>query len=320
MRFATLSSLACSLAVASAVAGAYPDRPVTLVVPFPAGGPTDIVGRVVAQGMAGVLGQPVVVENRSGAAGQIGATAVARSKPDGYLIGLATVSTHGTVPNVMAAVPYDAVKDFTPVSNLASSPMALSVHPGTPAQSLKDLVGHVRANPGKLAYASAGSGGIGDLGMTWFLQIIGGQVVGVGYKGSAPALADVISGQVPMTFDNLPSTLVYVRSGKLRALAVTGAQRHPSAPDLPTFAEQGYPQFNVSAWYGLLGPAGLRPEVVARLHDAVVKTIADPAVVGRLANAGAYPIGNRPEQFGEQIREEIDRWARVIRTAGIKPQ
>ena len=312
--------VALGLICAASLAQAYPDRPVTLVVPFPAGGPTDIVARVVAQRMSSLLGQAMVVDNRSGAAGQIGAASVAKAKPDGYTVGIATVSTHGTAPNLYATVPYDALREFTPISNLATSPSALAVHPAVPAHTLAQLVALVRANPGKFAYANAGAGGIGDLGMTWFLQIVGGNMLSVSYKGSAPALVDVVSGQVPVIFDNFPSTLVQVRAGKLRPLAITGKSRNATAPDVPTFAEAGYAEFDATAWYGLIGPAGLQPEVVARLHEAAAKSVADPVVAAKLADAGAFPLGNTPEEFAAQIRAELAKWALVIRTAGIKPQ
>lgn len=313
-------ALLCSVLCSVTGANAYPDRPVTLVVPFPAGGPTDIVARIVALRMASLLGQGVVVDNRSGAAGQIGAASVAKAKPDGYLIGLATVSTHGTAPNLYSTVPYDALRDFTPISNLANSPSVIAVHPAVPVRSLAELVALVKASPGKYAYANAGAGGIGDLGMTWFLQIVGGNMLSVSYKGSAPALIDVVAGQVPVIFDNFPSSLVHVRAGKLRPLAITGRARNATAPDLPTFAESGFTEFDATAWYGLVGPAGLRPEVVARLHDAAAKSVSDPVVAAKLADAGAFPLGNTPEEFAAQIRGELAKWARVIKTAGIKPQ
>jgi tripartite-type tricarboxylate transporter receptor subunit TctC len=313
-------AIACALIFAALAAQAYPDRPLNLVVPFPAGGPTDIVARIVALKMSSLLGQSVVVDNRSGAAGQIGAASVAKAKPDGYTVGIATVSTHGTAPNLYSTIPYDALKDFTPISNLASSPSVIAVHPAVPVRSLAQLVALVKASPGKYAYANAGAGGIGDLGMTWFLQIVGGSMLSVSYKGSAPALIDVVAGQVPVIFDNFPSTLVHVRAGKLRPLAITGKARNATAPDLPTFAEAGFPDFDATAWYGLVGPAGLRPEIAARLHEAAAQSVSDPAVASKLADAGAFPLGNRPEEFAAQIHAEIARWARVIRTAGIKPQ
>lgn len=315
-RFAVAFALGC-IAIA---AQAYPDRPVTLVVPFPAGGPTDIVARVVAQKMSSLLGQSMVIDNRSGAAGQIGAASVAKAKPDGYTIGVVTVSTHGTAPNLYAAIPYDALKDFTPISNLASSPSVIAVHPAVAARTLAEFVALVKANPGKYAYANAGAGGIGDLGMTWFLQIVGGSMVSVSYKGSAPALTDVVAGQVPVIFDNYPSTLVHVRTGRLRPLAITGKSRNATAPDLPTFGEAGYAEFDVPAWYGLAGPAGLPADVVQKLYESASRALTDPAVAAKVADAGAFPIGNRPEEFAAQIRDEVAKWSRVIKAAGIKLQ
>lgn len=298
----------------------WPARPLTLIVPFAAGGPTDIVGRILAQALAEDLGQQVVVDNRAGAAGLIGIGQLAKAPADGHTLGLVTVSTHGTLPHLTARMPYDAVADFTPISNIAGSAMALSVHPSVPAQTLREFIDHVQRNPGRLAYGNAGAGGIGDLGMTWLLQKIGGQMTSVPYRGSAPALADLASGQVQASFDNFPSSLAMVRAGRIRALAITGQARSPSLPELPTFAEAGLPGFDVQAWYGLAAPAGLPAELRDRLHAAVVRVLARPAVAARLADAGALPVGNRPAEFAAQIAEELRRWEQVIRTAGIRPQ
>lgn len=316
-----LQAAAAALALPAALrAETWPTRPLTLVVPFPAGGPTDIVGRIVAEALAAALGQQVVVDNRSGAAGLIGAAHVARAAPDGYTIGLATVSTHGTLPSLTAKMPYDARRDFTPVTVLAGSPMSLSVHPEVPARTLREFIAHLHAHPGRLAYGNAGSGGIGDLGMTWFLQRVNGQMTSVPYRGSAPALADLAAGQVQATFDNFPSSLAMVRAGRIRPLAITGSARSPSLPELPTFAEAGLPGFDVQAWYGLVAPPGLPTATRDLLHAALVRLLADPAVAGRLVEAGATPVGNRPEAFAAQIDAEISRWQQVIRTAGIRPQ
>jgi tripartite-type tricarboxylate transporter receptor subunit TctC len=298
----------------------WPSRPLTLVVPFAAGGPTDIVGRIVAQALAGTLQQQVLVDNRAGAAGLIGAAHVARAAPDGYTLGVVTVSTHGTLPNLTAKMPYDALRDFTPITNLAGSAMSLSVHPSLPVRTLREFIDHLRAHPGQLSYGNAGAGGIGDLGMTWFLQRVKASMVSVPYKGSAPALTDLAAGQVQATFDNFPSSLAMVRAGKIRPLAITGAQRSRALPELPTFAEAGLPGFDVQAWYGLVAPAGLPPAVRASLHAAVVRVLGDPAVAARIDEAGATVIGNRPEEFAQQIEGEVARWREVIRTAGIKPQ
>jgi tripartite-type tricarboxylate transporter receptor subunit TctC len=304
----------------TAWANTFPTKPITLVVPFAAGGPTDIVGRILAQALSDHFKQQVVVDNRAGAAGVIGANLVARAAPDGYTLGVITVSTHGTVPNLTAKMPYDAVRDFTPITNIASSPMSLSVHPSVPARTLREFIDHLRANPGKLSYGNAGAGGIGDLGMTWFLQRVQGQMTSVPYRGSAPALADLASGQVQATFDNFPSSLAMARGGRIRPLAITGAARSATLPDLPTFAEAGLPNFDVQAWYGLAGPAGLPADVRQRLFAATTQVLTDPTVVARLLDAGATPVANKPAEFAQQIEVELARWKQVIQVAGIKPQ
>ncbi|WP_425259250.1 Bug family tripartite tricarboxylate transporter substrate binding protein [Rubrivivax sp. RP6-9] len=314
------ASLLALPALGPARAATYPDRPLTLIVPFAAGGPTDIVGRIVAQALGAELGRQVVVDNRGGAAGLIGIGQVARAAPDGYTLGVATVSTHGTLPNLTARMPYDARRDFTPVSNLAASAMALSVHPSVPARTLDEFIAHLRAHPGRLSYGNAGAGGIGDLGMTWFLQRIGATMVSVPYKGSAPALTDLAAGLVQATFDNFPSSLAMIRASHIRPLAITGAQRSPALPALPTFTEGGMPGFDVSAWYGLLGPAGMPADVTSRLNSAVARVLSDPAVSARLADAGATPSPTTPGQFASQIDTEVARWREVIRVAGLKPQ
>jgi tripartite-type tricarboxylate transporter receptor subunit TctC len=304
----------------TAWANSFPTKPITLVVPFAAGGPTDIVGRILAQALSDHLKQQVVVDNRAGAAGLIGTNLVARAAPDGYTLGVITVSTHGTLPNLTAKMPYDALRDFTPITNIASSAMSLSVHPSVPARTLREFIDHLRANPGKLSYGNAGAGGIGDLGMTWFLQRVQAQMTSVPYRGSAPALADLASGQVQATFDNFPSSLAMARGGRIRPLAITGATRSPALPDLPTFAEAGLPNFDVQAWYGLAGPAGLPADVRQRLFAATTQVLTDPTVAARLLDAGATPVANKPAEFAQQIEAEVARWKQVIQVAGIKPQ
>lgn len=299
---------------------AFPEHPLTLIIPFPAGGPTDIVGRVAAAKAGTILGQPIVVENRAGASGTIGVGFVARSKPDGYTLGLATVSTHGTAPHLFPNLSYDPVRDFTPISNLAASPNILAVNPKYPATNLAEFVAHVRANSGKESYANAGAGGVNDLGMIWFLQLIDSKMSSVAYRGSAPAINDTISGVVPAIFDNFPSTLPYVKSGMLRALAITGTARNPLLPDVPTFAEQGYQGYDVTSWYGVVAPAGLPDAVRDKLSQAFEQAMHDPDTAAKLQNAGAFPVGNTPQEFARQIKTEVQRWGEVIRKAGIKFQ
>ncbi|GMG93586.1 hypothetical protein Cmtc_48060 [Cupriavidus sp. TKC] len=311
---------AIALGTATLAHAAYPDRPITLVIPFSAGGPTDVVGRIVASKASEILGQQIVVDNRVGAAGTIGMNAVARAKADGYTLGLATVSTHGTAPHLLAKPPYDPVKDFTPVVNLVSSPNILSVHPGFPARTLKEFVDYTKKHPGKESYANAGAGGINDLGMAWFLQLNDANMISVPYKGSAPALNDAIGGNVKVIFDNFPSSLPFIKAGKLRALAITGTQRNDKLPDVPTFAEQGYKDYDVSAWYGVVAPAKLPQEVRTRLVEAFQAALADANTRQRLVDAGAFPVSVGPDAFARQIRQEYERWGTVIRKAGITPQ
>lgn len=308
------------LAVTSTAWAGFPEHPITLIVPFPPGGPTDIVGRVAAAKASAILGESIVVENRAGASGTIGVDFVARSKPDGYTLGLATVSTHGTAPHLFRHLPYDPVRDFTPISNLAASPNILAVNPKYPAKNLAEFVAHVRSEPGKESYANAGAGGVNDLGMIWFLQLIGGKMSSVSYRGSAPAINDTLSGVVPVIFDNFPSTLPYVKSGMLRALAITGTARNPRLPDLPTFAEQGYPNYDVTSWYGVVAPAGLPDAIRDTLAKAFIQAMHDPDTAAKLENAGAFPLGNTPQEFAQQIKTETQRWGDVIRKAGIKFQ
>jgi tripartite-type tricarboxylate transporter receptor subunit TctC len=312
-----------ALAMVMAASGAYadfPDRPVTLIVPFSAGGPTDVVGRVVAAKAGEILGQQIVVENRTGASGTIGLTAAARAKPDGYTLGLATVSTHGTAPHLIPNLAYDPVKDFTPISNLVTSPNILSVNPAYPAKTLAEFVERIRANPDTEGYANAGAGGVNDLGMIWFLQLIGGKMTSVAYRGSSPALTDTVSGVVPVIFDNFPSSQTYVKSGHLRALAITGSERNPSLPDVPTFAEQGYKDYDVTAWYGVVAPAGVPDAVRDKLASAFAQAVRDPATAQKLKETGSFPLGNTPEEFAKQIEDEKNRWAGVIEKAQIKLQ
>ncbi|MCD0499441.1 tripartite tricarboxylate transporter substrate binding protein BugE [Achromobacter sp. MY14] len=315
----TLITVALATVLPAAHA-AFPDHPITLIVPFSAGGPTDIVGRVAAAKAGEILGQQIVVENRTGASGTIGMMATARAKPDGYTVGLATVSTHGTAPHLFPKLGYDPVKDFTPISNLVTSPNILSVNPSYPAKTLAEFVEHVRANPNKDGYANAGAGGVNDLGMIWFLQLIGGKMNSISYRGSAPALTDAVGGVVPVIFDNFPSSLPYIKSKHLHALAITGAKRNPRLPDVPTFAEQGYKDYDVTAWYGVVGPAGMPADVRDKLAQAFAQAMRDPATAAKMEETGAFPLGNTPAEFGEQIRTERDRWKTVIDQAQIKLQ
>jgi tripartite-type tricarboxylate transporter receptor subunit TctC len=303
----------------AAGAQTWPARPVTLIVPFPPGGTTDIVGRIVADGMARALGQPVVVDNRGGAGGAIGAKAIADAAPDGYTRGVATVSTH--VVNFIvrgAALKYDPLKDFTLVSQIAAVPNVISIHPSVPAKDMKGFLGYARKNPGKLNYGTPGVGSLGHLIGETFKYAGKVDIVHVPYKGAAPALNDALAGQVQVLFDNLPSSLPHIKAGKLRALAVASDKRLAALPDVPTFAEVGLELVNDPSWFGLVGPLRLPPNVVSLVHEALVKTLAQPETRKRLEAETAAPVGNSPEEFRKVVEHAIETDRRVATEAKLK--
>ncbi|MEO7404301.1 MAG: tripartite tricarboxylate transporter substrate binding protein BugE, partial [Burkholderiales bacterium] len=298
-------------------AQAYPNRPIKWIIPFPPGGTTDIVGRAMTDVLGAQLGQPVVIENRCGAAGAIGADAIAKSAPDGYTIGMATVSTHGTNPTTNPKLPYSVERDFIAVTNLASVPHIIAVHPSFPAKNMEEFLKQVRGNPGKFSYASSGTGGIGHM----FAELVKVStktfVLHIPYRGSGPALNDTVAGQVNMIFDNLPSTLPFVQSGRLVAIAVAAPNRVPMLRNVPTLGELGFKDANVMAWYGIVVPAKTPDDIVKRLHETSVKALADPKVQERFRGAGATPVGNSPAEFQKQILDEMGTWARVVKVQKI---
>src|SRR5688572_12357475 len=310
--------LALLLVCTTAYGQAYPSRPVRVIVPFPSGGTTDIVARLVAERLGATLGQPAVIENRAGAGGAIGAAEIAKAAPDGYTLGLATVSTHGVNPAINAKLPYDALRDFTPISNLASVPNVVSAHPAMSINDVKGLVERAKAAPGKITYASAGNGSLSHMLGELFKSATGVDLLHVPYKGVGPALNDTLGGQVNILFDNLPSSLPHIQSGKLRALAVSSPARLDALPGVQTFAEAGVPQLNDPSWFGLVGPAKLPDAVLARVHQAVTNALAAPDVRQRMQQAGAVPAGNRPDEFAAQIRREVERHRRVAAESGIR--
>jgi tripartite-type tricarboxylate transporter receptor subunit TctC len=316
----TLAFLSVALVPGLASAQAYPSKPVKFIIPFPPGGTTDIVGRSVADQFGKFLGQPVVVENRGGAAGAIGAAEIARAAPDGYTIGMATVSTHGTNPTTNPKLPYDALKDFIPVTNLADVPNILAVHPKMNANNMDEFLKLVRAQPGKFSYASSGTGGIGHMFGELFKVSSKTFILHIPYRGAGPALNDAVGGQVDMIFDNLPSTLPFVQSGKLRPIAVAAPKRVDVLPNVPTFAELGLKDANIMAWYGIVVPAKTPDDVVKKLHEAAVKAIQTPEVRERFRNAGATPAGNSPQDYAKQIQSEMETWRRVVKVQNIKPE
>jgi tripartite-type tricarboxylate transporter receptor subunit TctC len=297
---------------------AYPSKPIRLIVPFPPGGTTDIVGRLFADKLGRELNQTVIVENRGGAGGSIGSAAIASSAPDGYTLGIATVSTHGINPAVYNKLPFDAEKDFTPISNLAAVPNIMAINPKVGAKTMAEFIKLAKSEPGKLTYASAGNGSVSHMMGELFKMASGTNLVHVPYRGVGPALNDVLAGQVDVMYDNLPSTLPHVQADRLIAMAVAAPQRVKALPNVPTFAEVGLPAVNDASWFGLVAPANLPKSIVDKLNAAVVKVVADADTKSHLEALGAAPVGNSPAAFAKQISDEIAKNKRVAAEAHVK--
>jgi tripartite-type tricarboxylate transporter receptor subunit TctC len=305
---------------AAASAQQYPNRPIRFVVPFAPGGSTDTLARTLGQKLTDALQQQVVVDNRSGANGNIGMEIVAHSAPDGYTIVLGYIANLGIEPSLYAKLPFDPVRDYAPITQLASSPNILAVHPSLPVKSFPELIAYAKANPRKLNFASSGIGSIGHLTGELLNRSAGVDMVHVPYKGSGQAVIDLLGGQVQMMFSGMSSVMQHIKGGKLRALAVTGAQRSPAVPDVPTIAESGFPGFEATAWYGVLATAGTPKTIVSRLHDEIVRALALPDVKERLNNVGFELVGGTPEEFAAFIKSEIAKWRRVVRDAHISAE
>lgn len=296
----------------------YPNKPVKIIVPYPAGGSTDLIARIAATQLTERLKQPFVVENRAGASGAIGSVAVAKAAPNGYTLVMGTASSHGINSALQKNLPYDAVKDFAPVTVVANTPNIIVVHPDVPAKNLGELLTLAQAQPGKLNFGSTSAGGSPHMSAELLKMMAKVDMTHVPYKGAAPMLTDLIGGQVQIGFDNLPSTINFVRSHKLRALAVTTPQRWPSAPEIPTVAESGVPNYEVSGWFGLLAPAGTPKQVLDTIQGAIVDSLKEPAVTKQLRDMGAEPVGNKPEAFAEEIRKDVEKWKTVVQATGLK--
>ena len=321
----TLLAIGLSLAIGAsliaatdAAAQAYPSRPVRLVVPFPPGGPLDIVGRLIAQKLGDAWGQSVVVDNRPGAGGNIGAELVAKAAPDGYTILMGALSTHAVNPGLYAKMPYDAVKDFAPITLVAITPNVLVVNASLPVNSAKEFVAYAKANSGKLAFGSGSNGSAGHLAGELFKVETATDIIHVPYKGGAPATQALLAGDTQFMFDNLANAMPQVKAGKLKALAVTTAERSKLAPDLPTMAEAGLPGFDISTWFGLLASAGTPQEVIAKWNAEVTKILNSPDMRERLTAQGAEPAPMTPDQFAAFIRSEIPKYARIVKASGAK--
>jgi tripartite-type tricarboxylate transporter receptor subunit TctC len=308
------------LQAGGAAAQAWPAKPIRLMVPFPPGGSTDIVARIVAQKLSERLGQPIVIENRGGAGGTIGTALIAKSAPDGYNLAVASTSTHVVAPGVYSRLEYDPIKDFAPIGTMAISPYLLVVNPSVPAKSVQELVALARAQPGKLNYASAGVGSTTQLAMEMLKAASGTYMLHIPYNGNGPAGTAVIGGQVEILFGSLPALLPHAKSGRVRALAVGTLKRSPSLPDIPTVAESGYAGFDASLWLAVVAPAGTPAAIVERLNREIVALVATPETREAFDKAGTEPLTGSPAALAELIRDGIPKYAKVIKASGIKAE
>lgn len=312
--------LLLALLTSSAMAQSYPTKPIRIIVAYTPAGTTDILARIIGQKMSENWGQPVIVENRAGAAGNIGTELAAKATPDGYTLIMGTAGTHGINVSLYRKLNWHPLKDFAPVSLAAMVPNIMVVNNALPIKSVKDLIAYAKANPGKLSYGSPGNGSTAHLSMELFKSMTGTNLVHIPYKGSAGVLADVMGGQIAVTIDNMPVYLPQVKTGKIRALAVSPAKRSAAAPDIPTVAEAGVPGYDSGAWFGLLAPAGTPRAIVEKLSVETARILKLPDVSKRISELGAEPVGSTPAQFTALIKDEIAKWAKVIKDANVELQ
>ena len=310
------AALACGCAMAAASAQGYPTRPITIIVPFSAGGTTDILARIVGQGLTTELGQSVIVDNKPGAGGNIGASLAAKAQPDGYTLFMGTVGTHAINQALYKKMPFDPVKDFAPLTRVATVPNLLVAHPSQPFKTVKEVIAYAKAHPGDVTYGSPGSGSSPHVSGALFQSLTGAQITHVPYKGSAPAMSDLLGGQIAVMFDNMPSAIQHVRSGKLRPIAVTTAKRSPELPDVPTIAEAGVPGYEATSWFGMFAPAATPKPVLDKLHAALVKVLGQPEVKKKIAEQGGDPVAETPAQFAAFIKAESAKWGKVVKESG----
>jgi tripartite-type tricarboxylate transporter receptor subunit TctC len=313
-----VTAVVCAQPGMTRAQGNYPNRPIQLVVTVPPGGAADFVGRLIGAKLADALGQSVVITNRGGAGGTTAAAAVAKSDPDGYTLLLNTIATHGIGPHIYANLPYDPVKDFSPVILIAKLPLIMAVNADVPAQSVKDLIAQAKARPGELSFCSAGTGGAPHLAGELFKSLTGTELLHVPYRGSGPAVVDLVAGRITMMFDATPSLLPFITAGKLRALAAASPQRHRLLPDVPSFAELGYPGMDIALWYGVAAPGGTPAPIVQRLNAELIKILSTPDIRKSLTEQGADVQGGTPEEFVAFMRNESARWGTVVKRAGVK--
>ncbi|HWH41018.1 MAG TPA: tripartite tricarboxylate transporter substrate binding protein [Usitatibacter sp.] len=318
MKIRTFLALALLAFASLARADDYPSKPIRFVVPYPAGGPLDTVARLLGQKVSESMKQPIIVDNRPGAGGNIGADFVAKAAPDGYTILMGAVATHAINPTLYSHIPYDPMADFMPVTQVASTPNVLVVNPSLPAKNVREFIAYAKANPGKLNFGSGSTGSAGHLAGELFKTMAGVDMTHVPYKGAGPAMQDLVAGQIQLMFDNLASSLGQIRAGKVRALAVTTAKRTSLAPDLPTIAESGLPGFDINTWFGVFVPAKTPQPIVDRLHAEFTRALAMPDVRQKMVDLGAEPVGSTPAEFAALIRSEKDKYARVIKASGAK--